>query len=350
MLPEETETKLQIPEEERKKIVRLMRRVSRRSYLHQIINRRTGEILPASEAASGLVALLNTTPETKWRQRLVAAIALRYVPIAATEESPAALALGRTLKTEYMERVGNTFIRWFWCLLVMMAGTLISAKIYDETGEFLFLKLVLLLIGVFMWVVTPLVFFISPIRIAARNAEVHVAAAETLALLQLPESVGALAKASRGKKHLADVTRRALTQLLPTLTEAHYGQLPNDTTPELCALLFDADTSERLISLTVEAIGKVGDGRAVEPVHQFARAAQTQELHELAKSILPILIARREQENASSTLLSHSSEPPADAAQLLRAASASAVTPPKLLLRPSLRTKSSAEDAEDAEN
>ena len=185
---------------------------------------------------------------------------------------------------------------------------------------------------------SPFILIFSPIVDLAQNEEVQITATKTLGKLQAPGSVGALAQAARWTNPCATIAQDALTRLLPTLTEAHYGRLPKDATPELCALLLDSNIEMKLKWLILEALGKMGDGRAVEPMQKFAQSAQTPKLRELADSILPVLLARREQENAASTLLRHSSAPPVAASQLLRAASASAATPPELLLRPSAGT------------
>ena len=346
MLPEQTETKSQIPEEERLKIVRLMKRVSRRSLLRRVIDGKTGAISSSSESASNLICLLNTTPETKWRERLVAAMALRYVPIAPEEESAAAQALGRTLQTEYMGRIAAATIRMGLCSLTAIASIIVSALLYDSSGLLLRIGYAFCIASGLLMLATPVVCFMSPLWDTVVNEEVQIAAIRTMNHLHLAESVGALAKAAYGQKCFSRGAHQALIQLLPTLIEAHYGRLPNDATPELCALLLDSDTSEHLIMLTVEAIGKVGDGRAVEPMQTFAQTARTPKLREMAETILPILTARREQENASTTLLRHSSAPPIAASQLLRAASASAATPPEQLLRPSAGTDATP----DAEN
>ena len=345
MPPEETETKPQMTEGERRKIIRLMKWLPYPSALRGLINPSTGEIFRPDEAASILCVILNTMPEERSRERLIAAIVLRYVAKKPGIENSVALALSKALHNGYISkpmiatrRVGVAIFRAGTSAIIalmvlgIIAGLIVSPPVNSITRS------VMLIIFEITLLLCSTLLFSSPIGLSYRNAVVQLAAAETLALLQLPDSVGALAKASRGTHRLANVTRNALVQLLPTLFEAHYGRLPNDATPELCALLLDSDTSEHLIMLTVEAIGKVGDGRAVEPMQTFAQTARTPKLREMAETILPILTARREQENASSTLLRHSSAPPVDAGQLLRAASASPATPPEQLLRPSAGT------------
>ena len=338
MMSEELEPKAQQSEEDRHKLVQLMKQVSRRGSLLRVVDGKTGAILASREAASLLTTLLNTTPEMKRRERLVAAIALRYVPIAAGEESATAQALGSALQINDLSSVEMKMVQGWLCFLAVLAELLFGAVIFNQT-KFLVFAPLLFVIGSFLFFAGLI--WLAP-RLtryrAERNADVQLGAAETLSLLQLPDSIGALAKASRGTERLADVTRQTLTQLLPMLTIDHYGRLPNDATPELCALLFDGDISEHLITLTLEALGKMGDGRGVEPLAKFAQTAKTPKLREMAKSLLPILEARREQENASSTLLRHSSAPPVAASQLLRAASVSAATPPEFLLRPSAET------------
>ena len=319
-------------------IVRLMQRIPSESALFSLINPKTGSVLQPNAAAPALTALLDAMPEKRWRERVVATIALRYVTIAPQSESAAALALCKASRSDMMRRIATANIPAVTCLLSGMAALLASAILYNTTGWLLITGAILLATGAFLFLASPFIFFTLMLRNAARNTNVRFAAVETLARLQLPGSAGALAKASRGNKRLANVTRQALIQLLPTLTEAHYGQLPGDVTPELCALLLDSETPEHLIALTAEALGKVGDGRAVEPMQKFALLAPTPQLRGLAENALPILMARREQENASSTLLRHSSAPPIDAGLLLRAASGSAVTPPEQLLRPSAGT------------
>ena len=346
MMPEETETKLQMTEEDCRKIVRLMKRTPRRSFLRQVISGKTGAISPTPGTIRELCALLNETNETRWRERSIAAIAFRYAPIAPDERGIVAQALGRALQTRYARRLAKASLFFLACfsagLLALLTAFLMvfdRDPIDPNGGYFVDLGLVFLS-------ASPLVLFVPPLLDSIRNRGVQAVAVETLARLQLPESVGALAKAAQGENHCAQIAASGLKRLLPTLNEAYYGHLWSDATPELCALLTYCFSEKPFAEAVLTALGKVGDGRAVEPAQKFAQYVQTPELRQQAQSILPILIARREQENASSILLRHSSAPPVAASELLRAASVSAVTPSALLLRPAAGT----EAAPGAEN
>ena len=353
MLPEQTETILQIPEEERRKIIRLMKRIPHGNFISGLIDASTGKPRRPEEAAADMSAILNILPERRWRERLVATITLRYVPMEKDSETTVVTALGKALHNNYAPKpaiaarraalaAGRAVLCFFLAALCLFLGFVLAASVHGYE----LMYLVFLTPGLCLLTTSPFVFFFSPLYDSARNQTVQIAAAETLARLQIPESVGALAKATRARKRFSIKARNALIQILPTLTAAHYGCLPNDATPELCALLHYMWPNERYALELLAAIGRAGDGRALRDVSEWAEHGPTPKLREMAESILPILTARREQENASSTLLRHSSAPPVDAGQLLRAASASAATPPEQLLRPSSGIQMSAEDAE----
>ena len=118
MLPETIETELQIPEAERRKVIRLMRRVSRRSYLRQLINR-TGDIsYPIAETMPQLCALLNGTKKARWRERLLAAFVLRYIPIEKEAIEEVAQVLSKMLQTKSVRRIAIGGFRAVLCLMI----------------------------------------------------------------------------------------------------------------------------------------------------------------------------------------------------------------------------------------
>ena len=345
--PIETDSLLQ--EAERRKIAAAMKDISRSHFLHGLIEASTGRFLRPRSAASDLCVILNTMPETQWRERLAIVTALRYAPLTQDMESQVVEALGRALHNDYAakpviaaRRAAVAAGRASLCAMTALLG-IVAVSVLPLFSSLFFLPALIMGFAFgLLFLASPLVFLCSPINDSDRNYVVQMAAAETLAKLQLPESVGDLAKAGRWENRISNLTRDALTMLLPTFAEDHYGKLGAGATPELCALLFHRDASDALKRLILEALAKVGDGRAVEPVEKLAqRFAETPELTEFAVSILPILTARREQENASSALLRGSSAPPVATEQLLRPASAPPVTPPELLLRPALETKAS---------
>src|SRR5579863_2980538 len=89
-----------------------------------------------------------------------------------------------------------------------------------------------------------------------------------LGRLRAPQGIGALAAACRDRAEpVREAAVEALPSVLPTLTPAHYGTLDGQAVPNLCKLLypFEAKWTRQIL----EALGKVGDGRAVEPVQRL---------------------------------------------------------------------------------
>ncbi|HZT40793.1 MAG TPA: hypothetical protein VFA07_01320 [Chthonomonadaceae bacterium] len=168
---------------------------------------------------------------------------------------------------------------------------------------------------------------------------VRAAAAASLARLGDTESIGLLIKvikanwglqSSTGCWQLMGACRKSLTRLLPTLTEADYGRLPSVTTPSLCWLL--EHSGEPLNLEILEALGKVGDGRAVACVERIA-AGRPSALQQKAERILPILLERQRQENDPKILLRPSDATGVMQAGLLRPSQPIRDAGPEQLLR-----------------
>ncbi len=328
-----------IPQTERKRIKKFLRRISRRNALRKVLDAKTGDFTGAAGALPLLLRVLQKSNETDWRRRTAALIALRQLPVPPESETEIAAVLGKIMNGSdagHLRRGYLRGIRFGWRWLVALSPILLAIVVSGLLEERSYhLELFIEFYLPFFMLYTFGLPFASPIYDAVRAADVRIEAAKTLAALQLPASVGALARAARGVNFRADIARNALLQLLPTLTEAHYGQLGADATPELCALLttvqYDTPYLERLLT----ALGNIGDGRAVLPVEKVAADYPTLSAGKQAAAILPVLRARRQQANHSRMLLRHASAPPAEAGQLLRAASATSTTPPEQLLRPS---------------
>ncbi|MDW8209167.1 MAG: HEAT repeat domain-containing protein [Chloroherpetonaceae bacterium] len=134
-----------------------------------------------------------------------------------------------------------------------------------------------------------------------------------------------------GCRKVREAAIQALPEMLAALTPEHYGQLPAGTTPALCRVLYHPDN--RLVALALDALGKVGDGRAVAPVEQMVRRGRTPELRAEAERILPVLQERKRQEEAHSSLLRPSGVPADTPDVLLRPAAAQSHVDPETLLR-----------------
>lgn len=171
-----------------------------------------------------------------------------------------------------------------------------------------------------------------------RLNRVRTEAAASLGLLRSPLSVGLLADvvcskpASPGAGRVRRVAWAALGQALQSLTPNHYGRLESFVVPRLCRALNEA--SEPLGLAILDGLAKIGDGRALNPVRDFARRGHTKVLRERSLAVIPILEARMRRERESWTLLRAADAPDAPSEVLLRPAG-QLESKAELLLRPS---------------
>jgi hypothetical protein len=165
-----------------------------------------------------------------------------------------------------------------------------------------------------------------------RLLQIRMAAVEALANIGNVRAVGALAPLLRGgNRALRAKATQALTTLIPKLTEEHYGTFPSDTTPNLLRAF--ADASEDFRVLLLNALEKIGDGRAIEPLEALSRFGSPRE-REAASRALPILQERERQANSATNLLRPTHAPQDSSEQLLRPSNERVDPDPKSLLRP----------------
>jgi HEAT repeat protein len=186
----------------------------------------------------------------------------------------------------------------------------------------------------------PVLFPAFAILRSNRDTEVRLAFLEALERLREPHSVGALATAAcHNYSQVSHAAERALLAVLPTLTDAHYGQLEADTIPNLCRILDGKRpcypvSPEALTLAILNAFEKIGDGRAIPSVRHIASASYPA-CQEAAERLLPILIERQERDKNSGVLLRASEAPVSAPEELLRPAAATTTSAPEQLLRPS---------------
>ncbi len=140
-----------------------------------------------------------------------------------------------------------------------------------------------------------------------------------------------LAAIGRTKGELYQELLDGVATLLPRLTPKHYGQFRSDVVPNLCYLL--ENYRGNFVLVLLDAVQKIGDSRALLTVRRLAEKGESAEVRAKAKEVLPILEARREQENDAHNLLRASSEPVSQK-ELLRPAYNVTETQPETLLRP----------------
>lgn len=146
-------------------------------------------------------------------------------------------------------------------------------------------------------------------------------AARGLARLAVPHSAAPLAAAALdGDEGVRRASWEALLSVLPTITEAHYGRLPLETTPRLCALL--AWTDSTLATQVLRALRAVGDSRGIRPVERMINRvpAQAEEsaVRREAEMTLQVLYARQKREIDAASLLRPTARPAEPEQSLLR--------------------------------
>jgi hypothetical protein len=282
-------------------------------------------------------------------EREIAAFLLGRAPLDAAEKAAAGEALAKTLDNNRAidKRIalanvwrgfvsGTRFLAPVSAVLALVLSAC-NAMFYPgfEIVQFLFWTAIILV--VLEMLLSP--FFVSTLmeQNGLHLSRMRAAAAAALGRLGLPESVDSLARAANGDSpEVRDAAMRALEAVLPTLTPDHYGRLGAQTVPNLGRVLMDGLEPFRLRVL--EALEKVGDGRAIAPVKRIATyplAGDSERLQAEAARILAVLEARQRQETERGTLLRGSHAAPAAAPDmLLRPAAEPSETPPEELLRP----------------
>lgn len=284
------------------------------------------------EAAAWLLGKIPLTPG----QKVVVAqcLSAELLPRASVRQHRAfrigLSGLGKSVLTAYL--LG-------YLLAIYLTTFNYSREVWDFTGPFSIWALVgLLIAGTILLPFTGMIVFpVVAARSSARVKRMQIALARTLGGLCEPCAVNALAQ--RACDHHGGVrraAREALFATLPSLTSEHYGTLSAETTPNLCRILEEVCATKPDFAVAlILALEKAGDGRAVETLEHRLFLAPVPVLYQ-AERVLPILRARRQQEEAQSMLLRASSEPTASREQLLRPVIVQPdESPPEQLLRAS---------------
>lgn len=312
------------------------------------------DLRPAPSAGiQPLLDALANSSDARWKERTVAAWALGRASLDPEQSLAATEMLCRVLENRqigpgrrFLARASRTLFQAAAPLLLLpalyAAGPFLS-NLHDEIGfrwgEVAYfagsLLAFLLYYGLpFLCLTAPFYALFELVAAVDRANNVRVMAAASLGRIRLPQSISALAGvAYDGSRSVAVASGSALRHILPVLRNEHYGQLGAQTVPNLCRLL--GHPSELFVLELLQALGKVGDGRAVSAVEWLARQGETVWLREAAERILPILKERQQRENAPKLLLRPSSACDQTPETLLRAAPQTTEASPNHLLRAS---------------
>jgi hypothetical protein len=302
---------------------------------------------PLTEVQPVLEALSLTSPR-RWRERGAAAWILGQVQLQPEEKASAVEGLCQLLDNQtytgrrrsikrplkraaqllYVPTLLGMLITFLFLVITLVNDSPASRSLLD------WMLPCVLGTAVYTIVTAPLTISIATAGDRKRNARVRAAAATSLGRMQMPQSVGALARAVlNGSMPVHKAASSALQHVLPTLTPDHYGQLGADAVPSLCRVLPFAE--ETLALAILDALAKVGDGSAVDSVERLTKRGRTAKVREEATRLLPILQQRQAEENAPKILLRASEQTRPGGDVLLRPASGVSDARSEELLRPS---------------
>ncbi len=327
------------------RIQELAGRLARKSQTRAIAQEVLTDCALSVEQVVALWTALDGPPELRTRERLAAICCLGYAELPVELRTRTVEHLCAVLEDRQIPVGSRCLLRLRHALLRTAIPCLVLAGIAAVIALITWLgspaesrplpMLALLLTGMAAFVASTVIVLAPFVSLSTdwdASISVRSEAAAALERLEAPESVGFLAEACDDNSlQLRMMARRALRAVRPHLSERHYALLPLATTPQLCRLLWQPDWTLTLEA--VEALGKVGDGRAMEAVERLAARAISMEVTAAALRVLPVLRARHGQENNARTLLRAADSDPS---LLLRAPSDSHADPTHLL-RPETR-------------
>jgi hypothetical protein len=293
-----------------------------RKPIHRIVEAILARESTESEAVDQLAGMLARPSGARWNEHLVAAWTLGHAVVSGEQRSRSVELLRALLR---MPAWPDTLRRSLLATLAL--STAVSGFVFMRTGEnpvdfWLFSSVALL----------PFIWLSYSISDANSLHSVQAAAVIALGRLRAASSVDEITEALH--HHSGWVRRAAIAALplvLPGLTPQDYGCLRARTIPNLCDTLNEQNVE--LDEAILEALAKVGDGRAIRRVEYMTRFGRTDDVRLLAERALPILRARQRREQDASRLLRPAAAPP-DTGLLLRPAQGVGEADTDRLLRP----------------
>ncbi|MCX6380593.1 MAG: hypothetical protein NT023_14140 [Armatimonadetes bacterium] len=285
------------------------------------------------EEASIAISSMVVVSAWSWRKHLLAMWALGRMPLSHHKKLQAIAALSDFLKKTTLPEFYKVALSW-WLSIAVLVGLWFGISSGADSWLLLYLFLGSLCSFPFVWLAASLW---GDLRFNLLRAT----AVEALGLIALPEGTEAITRAMYETAAVRQGSfdgrvRRAATVALPrvlaSLTPEHYLEMGAGVVPNL-SLLLD-HVKEPLQLQILEALGKMGDGRAVLPLQRFLVKTKSLAARQAAQRILPILEKRQIHESAHNTLLRASSMPNDAASLLLRPSYGGYQDQTQQLLRP----------------
>ena len=306
-----------------------------------VLRRAAERILHGSAGEESLVPLLRNAILEKsgfrWRERIVAAWCLGLTQVSIEKSEGIRDALDRLINNRLQKDNWGAFLRLQWrTLLVSIPFTLMFkgglTEVIRDFSPWNIVQTLLSNVG-FSIFVLPFSAMLEKRRLNLARA----AAVLSLGRIAAPEAAGVVAaavydKVGEGNGEVKKAAERALPAVLRALRPDDYGRVGGNSVDHLCRVL--QDRRNHLVISVLEALEKVGGGSAVESVSRLAKKARARDVKQLAQRVLPVLEARRRDEQAPTVLLRATTSPGAEGEVLLRPVESRFDSDPDLLVRP----------------
>src|SRR5579871_5348605 len=294
------------------RIRRLLRRLRADYPVHTIAERLLSSDDRQLEDIQPLLAALENTSPSRWRERLIAAWALRHACLDPQQQAEASPQLCRLLsgRSQASQRSYAGILRTLIAsalLSAVICWKIVSPGYFFGGGDAFWIRWVTFLLAYMVFTLffavhmSPLLIPLFTSMDARHETQVRVMAASSLQRLRDPLSVGMLAVVLYDNNpRVAHAARQAFQAALRTLSTDHIGQLPPGTIYCLCRVL-TRDKEDQLVLEVLKALGKVGDGSALPTVEWVAHNRKP--VAHMAERLIPVLQERRQRETTFMTLL-----------------------------------------------
>ncbi len=339
--------RLAVTPEERRKMQQRIRRIRRRSLLTPDALMQLGQAHLPNTTLHALLTMLEGPFEEHWEERGAAVWALGLAHLTGRQRQTVSRALCHILRRKMLARGGHKE-RWLDAPVVMVAIPWLLCWLFALTwhsseghGSPLLFQAGALLGSVYIGYRLN-----HSLKTAAtiRANRLRVTAATALGRIACSDSVATLARTALDSSRMVrGAAEPALMACLAQLTPARYGDMEADVVPNLCRLLerareqlhHNSASATELALCILDALGKIGDGRAVYAARNLINTGWTAPVNQAAKELLPILLARQQQETNQRILLRSAAMPSESPLILLRPiANPADETQPHTLLRP----------------
>ncbi len=337
---------------ERRLIPRLLRRLRRGRFLRHFPGSLTEYALLSEDATCYLIDRLYQVRVDGWKECVMAVWALGRL----TADDPARRQVAELLtwlvgrQSENMACIDGKRLAKRWraitrnlCVGILLWG-LVAWSSSGRVEDVAIVAVDCLLLSLLLTIPLTILSFICGYPLdAVRMSRIRSMAILTLGRWREPCHMDMLLREYAQKSgRVRDAAEVALAEVLPLLTTEERLERSSDFVPNLCRVLHRKERQlldytvreETLEVLLLEALGKVGDGRALPTVERIATRGRTPRLRELAQSILPVLYARSREATDPKQLLRGAVCPDTAPNTLLRATQETSTTPPNQLLRP----------------